>query len=156
MKKMFLLTIIVSLFCLGNKNAGANDLFARPAIMPYAVEVSIEMNDWILETSTGNVDLYYQISLCDGQKVIFLMFVNHNDFEVEVAWKEVIQDRVTRDQVTGFYGEKKVVLAPGQVLQSDCFSTNCQECITRSVDIAPTHLVEVEGFVFSEISVNTR
>jgi hypothetical protein len=156
MRKMFLLTIIVSLFCLGNKSAGANDLFVQPAELSDAVEVSIEMNDWILEMSTGNVDLYYQIGECDGQKVIFMKFENRNNHEVEITWKETVHDNFSKSHITGFYGEKQLVLAPGQLVQADCTSSICQECITRSVDVTPTHLVEIKEFSFTEVSVSTR
>jgi len=156
MRKTFLLTIIVSLFCLGNKSAGANDLFARPAELLDAVEISFEMSDWILERSTDNVDFYYRIGECDGQKVVFMKFENRNFHEIEISWKETIQDNVSKSQITGFYGEKHLLLAPGQVLQSDCSSSICQECITRPADVAPTHLVEIKEFSFSEVSVSSR
>jgi len=156
MRKTFLLTIIVSLFCLGNTSAGANDHFARPAELLDAVEVSTEITDWILERSTDNVDLYYRMGECDGQKVVFMKFENRNAHEIEISWKEIIQDNVSKRQLTGFYGEKHLVLAPGQVLQPDCSSNVCQECITRSADVAPTHRVEIIEFSFSEVSISTR
>lgn len=141
---------------MGSKNAGANDHFAMPAEQLNAVEVSTEMTDWILERSTDNVDLYYRMGECDGQKVVFMKFENHNAHEIKITWKETIQDNVSKSQVTGFYGEKHLVLEPGQVLQSDCSSSICQECITRSADVAPTHLVEIKEFSFSEVSISAR
>lgn len=110
--------------------------------------------EWTLHTSTSNVEFYYKIQECNGDKTVFLKITNNNDYEVEVNWKEVITDQTFGKDLEGFYGEKQLIIPSGQTLQSDCANPEHLACITLPSEVAPTHKVEIQRFRMKDIKVN--
>jgi hypothetical protein len=152
MIRTFILIVFIPLLFVGGKNAGANENVAFPAQVNDVV--SHEMTDWIADGSMNNVDFYYRIAQCEGRQVVFLKFENRNEYHVEITWKESFFDKIIGQRITGIYGQKQLVLTPGQVLEADCLSGDCKECITRSADVVHTHVVQIGEFNFLEVSVS--
>ena len=42
--------------------------------------------DWLLQSKTDGVELYYKVINCNDQEVVILKFVNTNNFDVIVLW----------------------------------------------------------------------
>jgi hypothetical protein len=140
MKKTFLFTVMISLFIfLGNISFSA---------------ISGEDNKWTRDKSVSNVDLYYKISECNGEKVIFLKFDNKNDFSVKITWKEAIADKVFGNVVDCNYGEKQLTLPPGVTVQDGCSSISCPECQINVRTAIPTHEADPLNLEFKEVTVN--
>jgi hypothetical protein len=140
MKRAILFTIIFSLsIFMGNKSTAS---------------VSGDDNNWVLDKSVGNVDLYYKISECNGEKVIFLKFDNKNTYSVKVAWKEAVTDKTFGKEVDCYYGEKNLTLAPGVTLQDGCGSVLVPECQINLKTAIPTHPVDPLNLEFKEVTIS--
>jgi hypothetical protein len=140
MKKAVLFTIIFSLsLFLGNKSMAS---------------VSGDDNKWVLNKSVGNVDLFYKISECNGEKVIFLKFDNKNDYSVKITWKEAIADKVFGNVVDCHNGDKQLTLSPGITVQDDCTSALSPECRINVQNAIPTHVADPFGLEFKNVTVS--
>ena len=140
MKRAVLFTIIFSLtIFMGNKSMAS---------------VSGDDNNWVLDKSVGNVDLYYKISECNGEKVIFLKFDNKNNYDVKVAWKEAVADKTSGKVVLCYYGEKNLTLSPGVKLQDGCGSVVSPECMINLKTAIPTHPVDPLNLEFNEVTIS--
>jgi len=111
-------------------------------------------NGWILATSSGNVDFYYKMAECNGEKVVFLKFDNKNNYTVKVSWKEAVMDKVFNKVTNAYYGQKEINLAPGVTGNDNCSSSGCAECMVGLTNFAATHAVDAQNFQFREITVS--
>ena len=140
MKRAILFSIMFSLsIFLGNKSMAS---------------VSGDDNNWVLNKSVGNVDLYYKISDCNGEKVIFLKFDNKNNYDVKVAWKEAVADKTFGKVVECYYGEKQLTLAPGVTSQDGCGSVASPECLINLKTAIPTLPVDPLNLEFKDVNVS--
>jgi hypothetical protein len=140
MKRSILFTIMISLvIIMGNTVTGA---------------VAGDDNNWTFKKSSGNVDFYYKMGECNGEKVIYLKFENKNAYSVEVKWKEAISDKTFGTTVEGYYGEKQLTLAPGITSREDCSSGVNEQCLIKMSSVDPTFVVDPAGFEFKDISVS--
>jgi len=140
MKKAILFSIMLTLsIFLGNKSMAS---------------VSGDDNNWVLNKSVGNVDLYYKISECNGEKVIFLKFDNKNNYSLKITWKEAIADKVFGNVVDCHYGEKQLTLPPGVTVQDGCSSISCPECQINMRTAIPTHEADPLNLEFKEVTVS--
>ncbi len=111
--------------------------------------------EWTLNQSTSNVDFYYRIDNCSGQKAVLLKIVNKNDYEVEVNWKEVFTEAHTMRKVEGFASEKALLIkAEGTVEARSCSDYDQPECLVLSSMVSPTGVVQIQDFTFRSITVN--
>jgi hypothetical protein len=149
MKKSFLITILISLsFLLGNTSKGSVIFSTSPA------GGNSGSTEWVLQTTNGNVEFYYKIDECNGQKAVFLKFVNKNNYKVEVKWEEVYADKKSGKSFDNFEGKKHLVISPNATLQASCNSTECTECLILSSMVSPVQVVDVQQFDFKNITVN--
>ena len=140
MKRAVLFTIIFSLtIFMGNKSMAS---------------VSGDDNNWVLDKSVSNVDLYYKISECNGEKVIFLKFDNKNNYDVKVAWKEAVADKVFGNVVDCYNGDKQLTLSPGITVQEDCNSALFPECRINVKNAIPTHVADPSSLEFKDVTVS--
>ena len=149
MKKLIQITVLVSLiFILGNKTNGSIIASALPDD-----ENSTGTSEWVLSQSNGNVDFYYKIDVCNGQKAVFLKFVNKNSYKVSVTWEEVYSDRKSGKNFENFSGDKQLTISPNATLQASCNGTECNECLILSSMVSPMQVVDVQQFEFKNITV---
>jgi hypothetical protein len=112
-------------------------------------------SDWKLDKSTGNVEFYYKVGECDGQQAVLLKIVNNNQYDVQVSWKEVIMDKTVGRSIESFEGEKELTLTAGKTMQaSSCGVTDSSELLVFLSAVAPTHVVDMQKFEFSNIAVS--
>lgn len=108
---------------------------------------------WIFDKTVDNVEFYYQIVDCMGQKVVFLKFVNRNTRNVKISWKESF-DTQTKKQVEGFRGRKQLVIGNGETSQTGCTDRRFRECLVLPEDADPTSIVQIVKFSYKEITVS--
>jgi len=149
MKKIYLLIS----FCILFLSANCQELSAKNLKTETDSEGYDTPANWKLSTSNGNVDFYYRIDECKGQKAVFLKIVNSNNYDVQVYWKEVITDKRSGSEIEGFYGEKKLLIPAGTNLQANCNNSDQIECLTLATSVVPTHLVDIQDFKFKDIKV---
>ncbi|MBE0663615.1 MAG: hypothetical protein IH597_14255 [Bacteroidales bacterium] len=112
-------------------------------------------SDWKLDKSTGNVEFYYKVGECDGQQAVLLKIVNKNEYDVQVSWREVIMDKTIGRSIESFEGEKELTLTAGKTMQaSSCGDSDSSELVVFLSAVAPTHVVEMQKFEFSNIAVS--
>ncbi len=148
MKKSTIIPVLLSLLFFWGSNI--------MALSPEGLSLTTEMSeDWILDQSTSNVDFYYKLDNCSGQKAVLLRIVNRNDFEVQVNWKEFFTDASTRRTIEGFASEKELTLAAGRTIEArSCSDYDKTECLVLSSMVSPTRVVRIQDFEFRSITVN--
>ncbi|TVQ09081.1 MAG: hypothetical protein EA361_15875 [Bacteroidetes bacterium] len=148
MKKTIIIPVLLSLFIIWGSNI--------KALTPEGLSLTTEMSeDWTLDQSTSNVDFYYRIDNCNGEKAVLLRIVNRNDFEVQVNWKEFFTDANTRRTMEGFASEKELTLAAGRTIEArNCSDYDKTECLILSSMVSPTRVVRIQDFEFRSITVN--
>lgn len=108
--------------------------------------------NWQLDKTVSGVDFFYAKSSCDGHDVVFLKMKNKNKYSVEISWKEVFQTQLARDK-EGFSGTKKIVVPPGEMLESDCTHPSNPALLILSSQVDPTYIVSITKFNYKDISV---
>ena len=108
---------------------------------------------WQLDKTISGVEFFYAISSCGGQDVVFLKMKNNNNYSVEISWKEVFQTQLAKEK-EAFTGGKKIVLPPGELLESDCTHPANPSLLTRSSQVDPTYVVTISKFNYKDILVN--
>lgn len=148
MKKTTIIPVLLSLFIFWGSNI--------MALSHDGLSLTTEMSeDWTLDQSTNNVDFYYRIDNCSGQKAVLLRIVNRNDFEVQVNWKEFFTDANTKRTLEGFASEKELTLAAGRAIEArSCSDYDKAECLVLSSMVSPTGVVRIQDFEFRGITVN--
>jgi hypothetical protein len=122
-----------------------------PVMMPVAHPPAI--TEWVLDASIGNVDFYHAITLCNGEKVVFLKFNNKNSYPVKANWKEVFKIK-SGESKDGFNGKKELILAPGITTPNDCSDKANKKSIILPSEIDPALVTEILDFNFKEVTVN--
>ncbi|NTW26472.1 MAG: hypothetical protein HGA37_17370 [Lentimicrobium sp.] len=140
MKKLTLIAMMFSLcIFLGNKSFGA---------------ISGDDNKWARDKSVSNVDLYYMIGECNGEKVIFLKFDNKNNYSVKITWIEAFTDKTFNSVVENFNGAKQLTLPPGVTSQDGCNAIAHPECLINMNTVDPTHPVDPLNLEFKDVTVS--
>jgi hypothetical protein len=75
---------------------------------------------WVFDKTVKSVELYHQVTDCNGISTIFLKFVNNNKFQVSLSWDESFLTKETSDTLNGVKGRKEIMLMPGSILETDC------------------------------------
>lgn len=108
---------------------------------------------WTLAQTIDSVDLFYSITTCGSDRVVFLKFVNNKSNNVTVNWSEVFDTQLAQN-VTGYSSPKQLNIAPGVTKQANCSSTATPECIIRGGDVNPTYIAVILSFKFTNITVH--
>lgn len=108
---------------------------------------------WIFDKTVDNVEFYYRLMDCTGQKVVFLKFINRNTHNVKISWKESF-DTQTQKQIEGFRGRKHLVIGNGETSQTGCTDRRFRECLVLPEDADPTSIVQIVKFSYKEITVS--
>lgn len=148
MKKFLIIPVLLILLF----SQGSNSM----ALTPEGLRLSTEMlEEWTFSQSTNNVDFYYKIDNCSGQKAVLLKIVNKNDHEVQVMWNEVFTDANTNRTVKGFASEKTLLIRAEETVEArNCGDFDQPECLILSSRVSPTGVVQIQDFAFSSITVN--
>lgn len=109
--------------------------------------------EWILDKTVGNVDFYHRITDCDGKKAVFLKFNNKNNYKVSISWKEVFVTKQISEKKEGFFGQKKLVILPGETSPSDCSDKKNKVCLVGPDGVSPAYGAEIKEFYYKDISV---
>lgn len=151
----FCLTII---FCITNLLSLASPpkrLIFHPlkqTFLPFIYPVSA--TEWKLDTTVGNVDLYYKIDACKGTNAVFLKFNNRNNYTVNISWKDLFVTQQVATKSAGVNGEKQLILTPGETVAEDCEDTKNKECILFAEKEIPAYKATITAFEFENIHVN--
>lgn len=86
-------------------------------------------------TTIKGVEVYSQVSTCKDEDVIFLKFVNHNNYPVTVNWLDAVhtQDQkwIKKDQES----DKKTLTIDANIeTKGDCATLNYPECKIKLKD----------------------
>ncbi|MCU0370481.1 MAG: hypothetical protein MUC31_03610 [Bacteroidales bacterium] len=109
--------------------------------------------EWILKTSNANVDFYYKIDNCNGEKAVFLKIVNKNDHKITVKWEELYIDRKSGVSIENFNGQKEIIILANTTVEAACNSREFVECLIPFSMVTPTTTIDVQSFDFMNISV---
>jgi hypothetical protein len=111
------------------------------------------MIDWHLDATVNAVEFYHAIVECGGSKVVFLKIINKNNYQVNVSWKEVFTT-LEGTQVEGAQGQKKVMLATGEHLDTNCENITRKEFVVLPQQVHPTYVVTISNFEYKGIAVS--
>ena len=115
----------------------------------------VTASDWALDKTSNNVEFYYKVGECNGQEAVFLKIVNKNDYAVSVSFTEEFTDKTSGRNIESFSGEKQLTIASGKTLQANsCSDTDCSECVILLSMVTPTHIIEMQKFTYSIVSVS--
>lgn len=115
--------------------------------------ISYSSEDWVYDKTIGKVEFYHRIAECQGQKAVFLKFVNKNTSDVLVSWKEVFSTQ-KEAQVEGYKGKKALTIKPGENFPASCHDESFRELVILPLQVSPAYLAEIKQFSFKDISVN--
>jgi hypothetical protein len=90
---------------------------------------------------------------CNGKKVVLLKFNNRNNYKIKVSWKEVFKTQLEQ-QTESFRGQKQLVIAPGEIFESDCTNIKYKECLITSDQVSAAYGAEILKFDFKDINVS--
>ena len=110
---------------------------------------------WILDKTVANVDFYHMIKECSGNTVVLLKFNNNSNFQVKVSWKDVFVTEQVSEKQEAFYGNKILVLSPGQVMSSDCGKLENSVCMILPKNAILHYKADIRNFEFKDIIVTT-
>ncbi len=116
-------------------------------------QLIVPKESWKLVKTVDNVDFFYLIKDCKGERTVFLKLNNKNKHAVKVSWNEVFetQQKVT---VKGLNGKKTLTLAAGQTLQAGCDNAVAKECIIPASKISPAFKADVSKYEITDVSVS--
>lgn len=110
-------------------------------------------DQWVFHSEVSGVKIYYQISSCENQSVVYLKFDNTNKRPVRIAWKEIFTTKQISEEQEGYLGQKQLTLSPGITSQSDCSPIKVKECVTLAQQALPTYKADILKFNLKDISV---
>ena len=142
--KFYLSLILLLLLC--TRLFSNNHVFHAPVIVAF-------QDEWKLDTTINGVAFYHSISNCNGKNTVFLKFVNNNNYQVKVSWKEVFATQAGQNE-EGFRGKKSLVLPVGETSETNCINARIKECVILPSEVAPTYPAEISGFRFKEITIS--
>src|ERR1017187_6748096 len=127
MTKKITLTIFVLLFFLFKNFAQTNAPSGQAGWNPIGFNVSGTNN------TVNGVAVYYQLSTCNGEDVVFVKFVNNNNYSVNVEWYPAVftQEHKWIKKET-LADKKSVTLNPNSELEGNCSGTKPETVIRLS------------------------
>lgn len=109
--------------------------------------------EWVLEAELQGVSVYYRITRCDNEDVVYLKFENKNQGRVTLTWQE--EFRTDGRQVRpGAQGQKSIRLDPGTTSETDCAAPQQPICLIRARQIVPTHRAKILHYSMSQLQVS--
>ncbi len=114
-----------------------------------------ERSKWTPVKTASNVDVLYQLSTCDGTDVIFVRFVNRNNYPVRIVWKEAFDTQVEKNTL-GKGVEKSMLLPVGETVNTDCNRDQLPECKISAKQIAPHYRASIQGYRLTELTVTKQ
>jgi len=149
----FLIPALILSFSALNLNAKPTPFNepSTPLHLEFLPNFATGTSSWTLDATVSNVECYYKIESCNGSTIIFLKFNNKNANNVKITWNEVFKTQID-NSLTGFQGQKELVLLPGSTADYDCNGVN-EILITRSAQISPAYPADVKQFKFSNLTV---
>ena len=111
-------------------------------------------NEWILDNTVGNVDLYYKIIECKGSNTVLLKFYNRNNYPVNIVYRELFVTQQVSTKAPGMSGTKNLILSPGETSASDCEDLKNKNCIILAEKAIPAYKATIVQFEFKDIHVN--
>ena len=113
----------------------------------------VTKEQWVFHSEVQGVKVYYQVSTCQNNSVVYLKFDNTNNRSVRITWKEVFITKQVPEEREGILGQKQLTLAPGITSQSDCAQINIKECVTLAYQALPAYKADIVKFNLKDISV---
>ncbi|MES2593032.1 MAG: hypothetical protein V4608_14210 [Bacteroidota bacterium] len=100
------------------------------------------ISDWQLlkldiagHTKIKGVEAFAQSNKCKGEDVVYVRFVNHNEYPVAIKWFDAIQTNEHKwIRKEGAADKKALTLAANQDIKGDCLSELFIECIIKLKD----------------------
>ena len=76
------------------------------------------------------VEAYFQLSNCNGEDVVYLKFINHNDYSVKLEWFDAACTQQWEWMYKDGEGEKKSFFIPAKTeIKGECISTVSTELV---------------------------
>lgn len=145
MKKLIFTTALVSLiFILGNTSTGSVFSSSSPSGGP---------SEWTLQTTNAQVEFYYKVDDCNGEKAVYLKIANKNNYKISVKWEEVYVDKKSGASIKNFSGQKELIIAANTTIEASCNSKEYLECLIPFSMVTPTMTMDVQSLEFKNISV---
>ncbi|MBW8049439.1 MAG: hypothetical protein FVQ77_03685 [Cytophagales bacterium] len=115
--------------------------------------------DWLLQSKTNGVELYYKVINCNDQEVVILKFINANNFDVKVLWdNELLFEsnfHYRSNLENGSEAQNSIVIKAGEIINAQCNElTNPQLIIHYKNKVSFPPYVKVIKFRPYNFSVN--
>jgi hypothetical protein len=113
-------------------------------------------------TASGNniqsgVEAFYQLNKCNKETVVFIKFINHNNFEVAVEWYDAVftkDSKWVKNENTAII--KSLTIGVNEVESGDCSDKNKKELVVNVNDfisnIDDFNLFGINSFKVSSIN----
>lgn len=108
---------------------------------------------WQLDKTIDGVELYHSIITCNNSNAVLLRFVNNNDHDVDISWKEVFTTQQVPEKKEGNNGKKQLRLVKGETFASGCNESRNRKCLVLPGEAIPTYAATIRSFEFKDISV---
>ena len=106
---------------------------------------------YTLDTTSGGVECYHQLSQCNGNTVVMLKFNNTNTSSVTISWKQLFAT-TEFPAITQGYKDRQLVLAPGETVAIDCNDAAHIACIIGPDDVSPAYIAVITQFAFKDVT----
>lgn len=81
----------------------------------------------------NGIEAFYQLYVCNNENVIFIKFINHNNYDVTVEWKDAVFTKelkwVSNENII-----KSLIIKADEVIFGDCSGKSQKELIVKVND----------------------
>ena len=107
---------------------------------------------WIADQTTGGISFYHRFSICNGDSVVLLKFINTTERALVVRWNELFNTQLETG-ISGWRGIKQLVLQPGVTSSENCDELLFPACVIKRTDISPAYKASFISFSFTNIII---
>jgi len=155
--RLLLLTLVAFFFSVSGNYAYSSGMDSPKKLSTQPLfdsKTEFVEEEWVYDTTVSNIQFYHKVVLCGQKNAVFLRFVNLNKQHVNISWMEAFVTSQVPQETDGFFGEKQLLLKPGETQQTDCFNTSNPECLISFHHVNPTYLADILKFKFKDIKVS--
>ncbi len=124
------------------------------AIIPVSQRLSAQINsDWQFigltiagDNKQDGVEAFYQINKCNGKDVIYIKYINHNEYPVKLEWFDAVFTQELKWVRKERMGDRKTIIIPAKVeVKGECPISSGEVLKTKQLN--PELFVEAKDFL---------
>lgn len=111
----------------------------------------VDTVQWTAGPALDGIKAYYRIDSCGSLPVVFLKFINTNNYNVSITWDDQLSF-LNEPALRQIKSEKStLVVSPGEIAGTECDKPAIPVLLIKPVD---SPIVPIVGFVFSNLTVS--